>query len=58
MNYPLILGIISFVFAVICSIIAAAADGFDMVAVFFYCGAVYGIFIGMLDSNNKVNDNG
>lgn len=29
-----------------------------MIAVLFYGGAVFGAFMGMLTSNNKVEDNG
>ncbi|QNN99300.1 membrane protein [Streptomyces phage Faust] len=58
MNYSLILGIISFFFAVVCSVIAAMVDGFDIVAIMFYGGAVAGICFGMLNSSSKVNDNG
>jgi len=57
MNHSLIAGIVSFVFAVIFSMIAAYNENFDIVAGGFYFGAMYGIFIGML-SDKKVEENG
>ena len=56
-NNALIAGIVSLVFAVIFSIIAAYDENFDIVAGGFYFGAMYGIFIGMLN-DKKAEENG